>query len=192
MTFKWTHKRTAIVLVVSLAVLAGFAAGFVACLDLKATPPTESLKQQMLLTGDAPPAVRAGVLDSLRAFQAGYEKRDCRTLDSFMNNLFVREDDVLIIGTQAGASEWARGYSAAAQFIQRDWQKWGDFRFDVDHSVVWSWEMSPGLRALVPFIQKMVTARCGSPRSLRAMETVGSFAKYIFSWTRPIPRKPTS
>ncbi len=135
---KWTHKRTAIALVVSLAVLAGFVTGFVSCLSLKAIPSTEALRQQMLLAGDAPPAVRAGVLDSLRAFQAGYVSRDCRTIDSFMNTLFARDGDVLIIGAQGGASEWARGYTTAAHFIQRDWQKWGDFRFDVNHSVIWS------------------------------------------------------
>ncbi len=138
LTLKWTHKRTAITLAVSLAVLAGFATGFVSCLDLKSTPTNESLKHQMLQAGNAPLAVRAGVLDSLRLFQKGYEKRDVRNLDSFMNHLFARDDDVLMIGVQSGTSEWARGYASAALFIQRDWQNWGDFRFDVDDSVVWS------------------------------------------------------
>jgi ketosteroid isomerase-like protein len=109
-----------------------------ACLDLKSTPPNDSLKSQMLQAGDAPPAVRAGVLDSLRAFQDGYVKRDRRTLDPFMTKLFTRDDDILMIGVEGGPSEWARGYASVARFIQRDWQQWGDFRFDVDHSVVWS------------------------------------------------------
>ncbi len=138
MTLKWTHKRIAIALVVSLAVLGGFATGFVSCLDLRSTPTNDSLKRQMLQAGDASLAVRAGVIDSLRSFQNGYEKRDVRNLDSFMKNLFAQDGDVLMIGCQSGTSEWARGYASAAQFIQRDWQKWGDFRFDVDHSVVWS------------------------------------------------------
>lgn len=138
MKLKWSHKRSVIALVVSLAVLAGFATGFVSCLDLKTTQTNDSLKQQMLQAGDAPLAVRVGVLNSLRAFQNGYEKRDVHELDPFMNDLFARDGDVLMIGTQSGTSEWGRGYASAAQFIQRDWQKWGDFRFDVDHSAIWS------------------------------------------------------
>lgn len=138
MTLRLTHKRTTIIVLVSLAVLAGFAVGFVSCLDLKSTASNENLKRQILRAGDAPPAVRSGVLDSLQAFQNGYEKRDVRNLDSFMKNLFAQNGDVLIIGVQSGTSEWARGYTSAAQFIQKDWQKWGDLRFDVDDSVVWS------------------------------------------------------
>lgn len=138
MTLRLTHKRATIIVVVSVAVLAGFATGFVSCLDLKTTPSNEAFKRQMLRSGDAPPAVRAGVLNSLRAFQNGYQKRDGRDLDSFMKGLFTRDGDVLMIGIQSGTSEWARGYTAAAQFIRRDWEKWGDFRFDVDNAVVWS------------------------------------------------------
>lgn len=138
MTLNLTRKRATIMAVVFLGGLAGFATGFVSCLDLKTIPSNETLKRQMLRAGDAPPAVHAGVLDSLRAFQIGYQKRDVRNLDSFMKSLFPRNGDVLIIGVQAGASEWARGYTSAAQFIQRDWQNWGDFRYDVDDPVVWS------------------------------------------------------
>ena len=86
--------------------------------------------------GDAPPLVRLGVLIALRAFQAGYIQRDPKDLDSFMSRLIAKNDDVLILGTDAG--EWVRGYPAAAEFIRADWQSWGDFRFDVDNSVICS------------------------------------------------------
>jgi len=72
----------------------------------------------------------------LRAFQEGYIRRDPKELDSFMNRLFPANDDILLLGTDA--DEWVRGYSAVAEFIRADWLKWGDFRFAVDDSIVWS------------------------------------------------------
>ncbi|MFZ0743924.1 MAG: nuclear transport factor 2 family protein [Terracidiphilus sp.] len=137
-TLRFTRKRATIALAISLSILGGFAAGFMSCLDLKTNPSDNALKRQMIRPGDAPPAVRAGVLNSLRAFQTGYEMRDVHNLDPFMKSLFARDSDVLMIGDQAGTAEWVRGYTSAAQFIQRDWESWGDFRFDVDDAVVWS------------------------------------------------------
>ena len=53
-----------------------------------------------------------------------------------MNRLFLKDDDILLLGTDAG--EWARGYPAVGEFIRTDWLNWGDFRFAVDDSTVWS------------------------------------------------------
>ncbi|MGA7106462.1 MAG: nuclear transport factor 2 family protein [Terracidiphilus sp.] len=91
--------------------------------------------------------MRSGVLTALRAFQAGYIQRDPKDLDSFMSRLIAKNDDVLILGTDAG--EWVRGYPAAAGFIRADWQGWGDFRFAVEDSIICSdgdvaWTTSTG------------------------------------------------
>jgi hypothetical protein len=80
--------------------------------------------------------VRAGVLAALTDFQKGYVKRAPKELDAFMNRLFLKDDDILLLGTDAG--EWARGYPAVGEFIRTDWLNWGDFRFAVDDSTVWS------------------------------------------------------
>jgi len=72
----------------------------------------------------------------LQAFQEGYVRRDPKELDAFMHRLFQKDDDILLIGTDA--DEWARGYPAVAEFIRADWLNWGDFRFAVDDSIVWS------------------------------------------------------
>ena len=80
--------------------------------------------------------MRAGVLAALTDFQKGYVKRDPKELDAFMNRLFPKKDDILLLGTDAG--EWARGYPAVGEFIRADWMNLGDFRFAVDDSVVWS------------------------------------------------------
>jgi ketosteroid isomerase-like protein len=119
-----------------LLVFGGFASGFVACLHLKIAASSDTRQQYLQQAGDALPPVRAGVLTALRAFQDGYIKRDPKDLDSFMSRLFRQSDDVLILGTDAG--EWVRGYPAAARFIRTDWLAWGDFRFAVDDSVIWS------------------------------------------------------
>jgi hypothetical protein len=72
----------------------------------------------------------------LNDFQQGYVRRDPKDLDAFMNRLFPRNNDVQLLGTDAG--EWVRGYSAVAEFIRADWLNWGDFRFAVDDSIICS------------------------------------------------------
>jgi SnoaL-like domain len=133
-----TRKYIFLPVAATLFLLCGFAAGFLACVSLRGSSLQKTISPQLLQPADAPAAVRAGVLDSLRAFQDGYIKRDQRDLDSFLSRLFPRDGDVLILGTEGGTAEWIRGYPFAARFIARDWRDWGDFRFDVDRSLVWS------------------------------------------------------
>jgi hypothetical protein len=99
--------------------------------SLSAKPLHEDAMSQ---PGDAPADVQAGVHVALREFQDGYVKRDPKALDAFMDRLFEKNDDLLLLGT--GASEWARGFPAATEFVRRDWAAWGDFRFAVDETIV--------------------------------------------------------
>ena len=131
-------KNAVYVLVAACLMLACFAGGFLSCLHLKAAPSEAMRAQELTTPGDAPAAVRTGVLASLQAFQEGYLRRDPQAIDAFMSGLFPRDQDVLVLGTDGGTFEWIRGYDRAAQFIKSDWQGWGDFRFDVDHALVWS------------------------------------------------------
>ncbi len=136
MTFGLTRNRVLSALALALLVLGAFAFGFVSSLHLKSASSSDLRHQYLRQTGDAPPSVREGVLAALRAFQEGYVKRDPKELDSFMYRLFPESGDILLMGTDAG--EWARGYPAVAEFIKTDWLKWGDFRFAVDDSIIWS------------------------------------------------------
>lgn len=138
MALSTVWKRLLVASAAALLLVGGFAFGFLACLHLKSASPQAIRDRQLRTAGDAPPAIRAEVLASLRDFQEGYVKRDPRRLDSFMNQLFPKDNDVLILGTQGGAPEWVRGYSAAAEFIRKDWQNWGDLRFNVEDSVIWA------------------------------------------------------
>ena len=135
-TFGLNHNKILAALAIALLVFGGFTFGFIANLHLKSAASSHLRHQYLLQTGDAPPSVRTGVLAALRAFQEGYVKRDPRELNSFMYRLFPQNDDILLLGTDA--DEWARGYPAAAEFIRADWLKWGDLRFAVDDSIIWS------------------------------------------------------
>ena len=119
-----------------LLMAGGFAFGFVACLHLKSFASDDLRRQYLLQHGDAPALVRAKVIVALKAFQDGYIRRDPKELDSFVHRLFPDNDEILLLGTDAG--EWVRGHQAVADFIGNDWAKWGDFRFAVDDTVVWS------------------------------------------------------
>jgi hypothetical protein len=121
-----------------LLLCTGYALGFIACVNSKSAAPSKIRAQQLLPPGDASPDVRTGVLASLRAFQDGYVQRDSNRLDSFMNRLFSKTADALVLGTEGGNTEWVRGDAAAAQFIKTDWQQWGDVRLNVDDSLIWS------------------------------------------------------
>jgi hypothetical protein len=84
--------------------------------------------------GDAQEPVRAGVLSSMRAFQSGYAKKDPATVPAFMDELFPKEGDILVLGTNSG--EWVEGYQKVGDFFANDWRYWGNLRLDVDNAVV--------------------------------------------------------
>ena len=114
---------------------AAFVLGFVAHSHLKAVPAPEIRQSYLLRKGDATAAVRAGVLETLRSFQEGYSRRNPRELDAFMRRHFSESEDVLLLGTDS--AEWIRGYPAIGNFIRNDWQRWGNFHFAVEDSVIW-------------------------------------------------------
>ena len=141
-------KRIGLALVSVLLLFVGFACGYVSCLHMRSGVSSEVRRLYLQNPGDAPPEVRSGVLSALRAFQDGYAKRDPNDIDSFADRLIVKNNEVLILGTDSG--EWIRGYPAAKEFIKADWQGWGDFRFAVDDSIIWSsgnvaWVTSTGV-----------------------------------------------
>jgi hypothetical protein len=73
--------------------------------------------------GNASPAVRSEIIEQLEQFQEGYEKRDTSILGPFMEQLFSKEN-LLILGTMPG--EIYSGYEEAADLVRSDWLYWGD------------------------------------------------------------------
>ena len=117
-----TCKAVLATAVILLLVCGSFVAGFDTCRHLKTSIPNSIRSRYLTEPGDAPPAVRSGVLAALRDFHEGYVRRNPAELGPFMERLFSR-DDVLLIGTDTG--EWARGYPAVSEFIRGDWRQWG-------------------------------------------------------------------
>ena len=111
----------------------GFAVGWVAKrhIMLKHSPALSSEKMNL---GDAPLSVRAEVLKQLQAFQAGYTNRDTEQVAVFMKELFPRDKDIVLLGTDP--NEWITGYEPISQFIYADWKNWGDVRLDTEHPVI--------------------------------------------------------
>ena len=133
--FRLTRKRILAGMAAFVLAFGFFSLGFISSRHLRSAARNDDRKAYLAQAGNATPSERTAVLAALRVFQEGYVKRDPRQLDAFMNRLFVKDDDVLLMGTDSG--EWRRGYSQVAEFIGTDWTSWGDFRFAVDDSIVW-------------------------------------------------------
>ena len=133
-------KRTALWMVVLfLAVAAGSATGVVALhtWTQRCTLNADRQWTQLLSQGGSAPAqTAAGVRQTLRAFQQGYVARDTSRMDAFIDQVFVPDENLLIVGIERG--EARRGQAQARQFLTVDWKWWGDFRFDSEQALVWS------------------------------------------------------
>lgn len=79
--------------------------------------------------GSAPDSVRREVIMQLHKFQDGYTKRDVNQVESFMQELYSR-DNILILGTMPG--EVFKGFDRATYLVETDWESWGDCRFVID------------------------------------------------------------
>ena len=64
-------------------------------------------KSRLVLKGSACEDVQKNVRLTLTRFQDGYTNRDLNLLDKFIEELFVNDNDSLIVGT--ADSEWCNG-----------------------------------------------------------------------------------
>lgn len=72
--------------------------------------------------------------DVLRFFEKGYIQRDVSRVDAFMDRLFDKEENIVIVGTSIG--ELCLGYDEARGIFSSDWKDWGDLRINVDEADV--------------------------------------------------------
>jgi hypothetical protein len=127
-----THSRFLVFASIGLALATG---GFLTGWHLSRRPIGFGHPVHYLIyKGDAQEPVRAEVLASIRAFQSGYTKRNPAILPTFMEQLFPKDQDILVLGTDSG--EWIAGYPRVRDFIAGDWRGWGDVRLDVDNAMV--------------------------------------------------------
>jgi hypothetical protein len=134
--------------IIAFFALFGLTCGFAAYLHLQHDALKQSRSPNFEQPGNASPTVRAAIVQKLHTFQNGYARRDPKAVDSFSDNLFSKDGDILILGTDSG--EWIRGTPAAKTFIKEDWRAWGDLRLECDRAAVWSsgnvaWTTTVGL-----------------------------------------------
>ena len=132
-----TERRLLVASLAFVGVLlsGGFAGGWLASRHLTAALPYAALERLPLGDpGDAPPSVRAQILQALALLQDGYTRRDLKQLPDLMRRVFARDRDVVALGTDS--SEWVSGYDKVEDFIRADWANWGDVRLAVDHARV--------------------------------------------------------
>ena len=97
---------------------------------------SDNPERHLARKGDAEERIRNEILVPLRTFQDGYSKRDPSILPTFMEELFPKDRDILLLGTDQG--EWIEGYERVAEFIGNDWRYWGDVRLDVEHAAIFT------------------------------------------------------
>jgi len=86
------------------------------------------------IIGNAPENVKSEIIEFLKTFQEGYTKRDISVIDSFMEKLFDKEQDIVAVGTSNG--EWILNFDEAKDLVQSDWQWWGDFSINIDDVII--------------------------------------------------------
>ena len=91
-------------------------------------------KSRLVLKGSACEDVQKNVRLTLTRFQDGYTNRDLNLLDKFIEELFVNDNDSLIVGT--ADSEWCNGKEEIKSLIASDWKYWGNVVLDIDGATV--------------------------------------------------------
>ncbi len=76
-------------------------------------------------SGQQPQQIR----NVFQKFQQGYSARDTSLVNEFVNDLCIKE--IQIIGT--GEEEWIQGIAAAEKFFSIDWATWLDLAIDSSH-----------------------------------------------------------
>jgi len=79
--------------------------------------------------GNASREVRSKVLEQLNKFQIGYLQRDTEQVETFLEELFSKEN-VLVLGTMP--DEIYKEFTEVEDLIYRDWNAWGDVTFLMD------------------------------------------------------------
>lgn len=74
------------------------------------------------------------VRNTLQILQDGYIKRDVNYVDEYMKEVFLLNEDLIVIGTDA--DELCLGVDAARGIVESDWKYWGDFKFNVDNALI--------------------------------------------------------
>lgn len=70
----------------------------------------------------------------LKQFEEAYIKRDPEQVETFMESLFDRNENVIVVGTSGG--EWCMGYDEVKELFSSDWEYWGDLRVNTEDAII--------------------------------------------------------
>lgn len=70
----------------------------------------------------------------LNIFEEAYIQRDVSKVDSFMDALFDKDENVIVVGTSCG--ELCLGYKEVKDIFLSDWKYWGDLRINADEATI--------------------------------------------------------
>lgn len=70
----------------------------------------------------------------LHVFQDGYTKRDLSYVDEYIKEVFLFDEDLVVIGTDA--EELCLGIEATRGIIESDWKYWGNFKLNAEGAII--------------------------------------------------------
>jgi hypothetical protein len=74
------------------------------------------------------------LMEVLSIFQEGYLQRNTKEIDNFMDSLFDKNENVIIVGT--GGHELCIGYEEAKDIFLGDFEYWGDLRIKAEDATI--------------------------------------------------------
>lgn len=83
----------------------------------------------------------------LEKLNEGYQKRDIKQVDEYLNSLFINDDSLYILGTST--DELCTGINGVKELLKSDWQYWGDVSLQLDKAIInvngdMAWFATPG------------------------------------------------
>jgi len=72
--------------------------------------------------------------DVLNFFEEAYIQRDVKNIDKFMEVLFDKNENVIVVGTSG--DELCIGYDEVKNIFLSDWEYWGDLRIKADEATI--------------------------------------------------------
>jgi hypothetical protein len=70
----------------------------------------------------------------LNIFESAYIERDVNKVDSFMEALFDKDENIIVLGTSC--SELCLGYEEVKEIFSSDWEYWGDLRIKANEATI--------------------------------------------------------
>lgn len=88
------------------------------------------MKTNILLNQDDSIQIRA----VLKEYQVGYTNRNLNTIDEYMKELFLNDDNIITVGTSS--TEWCFGLEEVKGLIESDWNYWAALTVDIENSKI--------------------------------------------------------